>query len=517
MKRWSLVYAILFAAYLASQAGGFIEGDKAPWFAALANWGPIILAVLLLTVTYRAEEGRSELSTALVDAQAAVAQIATERTQLTQLQELGDRLKADITALREEFRSSDVLLHGKVLFYQQKYRDAASLFEEAVRTDRKNPHNRYWLGLALLRDRRPGDALEHLAVAADSLEDPDVYQALGEAEFRLRMTEPAEQHLEKALTLGSRNREAILMLLAKVQVTSSPAKAKATLERLVNENPYNGSAVIELAEIQISEGSYDDAISVCDKAISLNSQNWGVYPLRAEARLMRNAPKDVDLARADLETARAGNPRDYNIYRVGGQDLVKRALSTPDREAQERLLDEAAELYARGLERIPGGFKALLYSAQSFVYLALNNPEKVEDSARKAVEANPDHINNHLMLCAALMANRRWPAVKRAAQKGHGTAGRAGRSYLRTYDILAGIFSGERIADLRPDMRELAQELRAASSLVADRREWVYIRPATWETLCPGEAEKKLAGLLISLMDDVTARAEVAERLEALT
>jgi len=471
MKFWYIIYGVIFIVYLVFQ---FIP--QTPWLKDLSQWAGVPLSLLLFLLIYRAEQGRQRLITLLQNASSTKAELKADLNELVKLKEAVEKTKKDIELMRQQLRSSDALLPGKVLFVNGKYAEAAAVFEEVVKAD-PTPENHYWLGLSYLRNGEPQKAFPHLAEAANATGDPEHLKVLGETEFKLRKPEPAEKHLQRAIELGVKNREEALVLLAKVQIQVDRTRAKETLYQIVRDNPYNGDAIDTLVDLLIAEENYDEAVQVCDKALEIHPQNWAIYPRRAEALFLRNKPGDKEKARKDIEVARLGNPRDYKIYRVEGQHLVREALRELNPADRERLLRRAVTVYKDGLERIPGGYKAALYAALSFVYILLGEYEEAERAARSAVEAYPEHPNNHLALCAALWANRRWPALLRAAQALREVGGTPSRIYSYLYGILAGLAMNERLEDLRDEIEALAAELRAMPEFDPQQRihEWQAI------------------------------------------
>jgi len=521
MRIWFYVYLVLFITYMAFEVAGSIDAPKALWLKSLSKWSYVPLTLLLSLLIYRSEIGREELLRVLRDASSARNQLRADLEEMARLKEQMSGLKNEIETMRQQLRSSDALLHGKLLFYQQKYDEAASLFDEVVKEDPSNPQNRYWLGLSLLRNGDARKALPHLTEAANTAGDPEFWKVLGEAEFKLRMPEQAAHHFQKALESGIRNKEETMMLLAKAQLQFDRELAKSTLRKMVDENPYNGNAVDALVDILIEEGDYNQAIDVCDRALAHNSRNWIIYPRRAEALLLRDSPGDQEKARKDLDKARLGNPRDYNIYRIEGQYLTRQALATTDQIERQNLLRKAIKVYKDGLELIPGGYKAAFNAALSFVYILLKELEQAEQAARDAVKAYPDHINNHLALCAALLANKRWPALQRAAQKARDVASRPpGRIYSYLYDILAALAMRECLRDLKEEIRNLIEELRAMPSFRPQRaEEWRYVRAAAAiESIIEGLSgkEKELMRSIVRYLDGDEDNVQFVSALESI-
>ncbi|RLF39680.1 MAG: hypothetical protein DRN00_01280 [Thermoplasmata archaeon] len=265
------------------------------------------------------------------------------------------QLKEEIDQLRKQFHATDVSVWGKVLFYEGEYIKAASIFEEVVR-ESPTPENLYWLGLSFLRADEPRKALPYLREAIEKKENPEVLKILGETEYRLGNWTAAEECFCKAIEKGVKNVEETKLLLAKARLQSDPEAGKKTLIEIVHNNPRNANAINLLVDTLIDEENYDEAVEICDQALEFNPRNWSIYPRRAEALLLRDKPGDKERAQEDLRKARLANPRDFNIYRVIIQDLIKKALETP--EESEELLHEVIKTGKEGIEQFSGGLKA---------------------------------------------------------------------------------------------------------------------------------------------------------------
>src|SRR5437867_787711 len=127
------IYALLFATYVVLEASASMEVTQAPWLKSLSHWSPVPIALLLLILILRAEEGRKHLIAALGDASAARELLKTDLDQLTQLKKETAEIRDGVEDIRQELRSSDAALRGKLFFFQQEYAKAANVFEEVVR------------------------------------------------------------------------------------------------------------------------------------------------------------------------------------------------------------------------------------------------------------------------------------------------------------------------------------------------------------------------------------------------
>lgn len=531
MKRGRVTFYLLFATYLLLQTVVLLQTRQVAF---VASWprhfheaAEIILTVLLLLLLTKAESGHRDLEHAIkraatgsdaldatiVEATSATAGLQSSLAEVGNTAALAREVKKDVEDLRREVRSDDTVLHGKLLFFEKRYADAAALFSEAVAADPPNPRTRYWLGLSYLRNRDAARALVHLEFALSNSQDPEYLRALGEAELRLGRFDGAATHLASAVERGVRSREETQLLLASAQAETAPSKAEVTLKQVIEKNPYNGKALEALAGLLRNQGRHDEGIRLCDEAVVRNPRNWTVYASRAELLLRRDAPADREAAKKDLDLARSENPRDFNLYRIEGRLWLSQALEAETQENRRALLEKAVDAYRSGIELVPANYRAPLYAAQSFAFLLLGRPDDAERAAAIAVDNNPGHIQNHLALWSALAANRRWPAAQRAARKARevdSDAARPERKILSCLlEVVAALCSGELARDLIQETRILAAELRATPSFVPSVRSWQYVRGAV------ADRSKALDGsersMLNSCMDFLDRKVELAE------
>ena len=482
MNRRRVLYGSLFALYVASAAIAFLQSKGLPWALRLPSVfdevGTVAITLLLFILIFHAEEHNSKLIRVLDDAAIAKGELDVQlrlaKTTNTDTRQLRDELDT----LRTQVRSSDVLLHGRMLFAQQKYSQAASLFEDSVRETPTDPSANYWLGLATLRAGEPAKAIPYLRTAAKDGANGEILLALGEAESKARRPDDAIEHFEGALTAGVKNQEDVRIRLAELYRHKDPVKAKELLTKIITANPYNGNAYIALAEMARDDGQLDDALQLCNTAVERNPKNWGVLACRAETLLLRRAKGDLDLAKRDLDTVRLANPRDFNLYRIEGRLYTEQGLALPTGEERETLLAKALGVYAEGIKNLPHNFRAPFHTSQSYLYLILQRPLDAEKAAESAVASYGNHINNHLALLGSLAACSKWSALQRAARKARDVGGRAGSIFSLLYEILGALCAGDALRDLSEETTQLLTELRAMPLFFPTRWDWPYVRPA---------------------------------------
>jgi tetratricopeptide (TPR) repeat protein len=510
---YSLLVLLFLVIHIAgtSEVAPHLNHHVSDWATRLAPYSELLLAGLLayLVLHSEAEREHSEEERRLLGQ--ARATLSEDIKNLENLRSDIVAIKTSVEALRQQFRSADVALHGKMLFYERKYDEAAEVFKEVVRAD-AGPLNHYWLGLSLLRSNDASSAIRHLNIAVEQIGDAESYRARGEAYFRARNPQLAEGDLLRAIDLGIPNRAQTQYLLARVQRPLDSAKAKQTLQDLVARNPYDSVAIRELVSILLEEGSHEDALEICENCLRVNPNNWTVYPCRAEVLFARDGPGDEARATADLEIAKRRNKKDRNIYRIGGQYWAKKASSDLDPVRREQAISKAVEYYEEGAKAPPKSTAIL--AALVGTYLMRGSFSEALEVAKRAVNTNPELLTNHLALCAALFANGRWLPLITAARDARecNSAGRPGRILGLTLELLAGLYAGETLTEQHSKILELIEALRAMPDFRREWTDWPYIRDKRHKANL-NTRERKFEESLINFMDGHTSAREVIESL----
>jgi tetratricopeptide (TPR) repeat protein len=332
----------------------------------------------------------------------------------------------------------------------------------------------------------------------------------------MRRWEDAIPHLEQALSKGVPNREETAILLAKAQARSGRrAEARGTLEELVRRNPYNANAISELVEMYLDDGDYARAVGICEEGLRANARNWSVHVRLAESLLLRNDPGDRERAQQALETVLLANPKDYHLYRVQGEDLVRRALNSKDDEQRSGLLAQAATVYEKGVNAVSGAYRGGLYNRLCYVRLALGQLENAEQAARQAIDAAPQHPNNYLALCAVLTGRKQWRALERTARKPRDLAlgGRPTRILSLLYEVLGALCSGERLDEIGDQLREIVDAVRTFPDFRPIVPQWEFVRNSVPVDQIGGK-ERDVVSAIVSFMDGAIGRLTFVETLQ---
>jgi protein O-mannosyl-transferase len=378
-------------------------GEAWPWLAALALLAGIVLALV-----------RKRPAAALVVAAIVMIlaptfviplpkMVAAERRMYLPLaglvtlamvggyRRLASRWPSGATPLSVAVAAALVVAGGAVSALRlQAYETPVTIWQDAVRHQPDDPMSHYNLGVALVEERRPADAmpsfeetlrldpehigaLDNLGMVLNDMGRRDEAMRLFERALRLDPADPvAHNNLGAALITLGRPADALAHLT--LALTLAPDEPKARVHRNL------GRAKMEL-------GRADEAVTHLERAVRDE-------PGDADARfslgvVLANLGRFSE-AMPHLEAALAGRPDDAEIH-----DALGSALLRSGQPAQ------AAEHYRRAL-----ALKAEYPEAHNNLgsaLLALGRTDEAIAEFERALRLNPDHANARYNLASALL------------------------------------------------------------------------------------------------------------------
>ncbi|MCI1274230.1 MAG: tetratricopeptide repeat protein [Clostridiaceae bacterium] len=216
------------------------------------------------------------------------------------------------------------------------------------------------------------------------------YEAMGD-------TTKALDQYKKVTALEPDNLDAKNGMLAITQKTMTPQEFLTYVKANSGDNA--GNSIYEYAVQLHKDNKLDDAISMYKEALTLLPNNPEVY---ANLAIAQSQKKEYTTALATLKTASAKFPDNKQI---------KDTLSSISSEANDIVLDSAADLYNKGeyenaikkyLEAIPQTADTNLAIASA--YQNLKNNDKAIEYYKKALALKPD--TNTAYYIAALYADK---------------------------------------------------------------------------------------------------------------
>ena len=506
------IYILLFLIFFVLEAihlFGYVIPDEGQLalIKPFGHYAPLALAFLMLFVIKISEHEKEKLDISLISATGLVEKLSGEFQRLTELTKRADNISEEIRSLANRLQSSDALLHGKLFFFQRRYEDAISVFEEMYRHSPNDQEVNRWLGLSLLRNRQPKKAVPLLEFAArERQNDPEIWYASGEAKYRLWDPEyfsSAEDDIKKALELGLRQKEIAQVILAKLLLTRDRTAAITTLEEALAQNRTSTAVIRELARIYSEEQNWNKVIDITDQALAINRRNWNLYPVRAEAFIRRDESGDLDRAKFDLSEAREANPRDFGVYRVEVELLLSKARKSGSEAEKRSIYTSARGKIAKAEGMLRGGFKAQANALRAKISLLLGDLDDAVSSARRAIEiAASPYPNNQLLLCAALAFKHSWVLLSKHAQEMRKVFPvPALKIWASLYVLMAGLFSSTPLSELSEEVEQLGHDLATFPGFDPTMRsEWAEV---TWEfplKEIKNQSEKKLAQVLLDYL-----------------
>lgn len=259
------------------------------------------------------------------------------------------------------------------------------------------------------------DAGKHAeAAAAISPEDPEVLYALAVTKYRLGKPEDAEQQLRKTLEkfpkdlrssvglaiISLQNKdfkraeevlkkagdqapgspEPILALAHIYEISGKPMDAEAQCRRVLQLDPKNGEALLQIAGLQLQAGRKDEAGQTYKQASSLpNAEYKPVYAffLVDQGRL--------DAAISEFQRLAQEDPKD----RVARSRLVTAYLSRNRLDEAQRVLDAAVKAN-------PKDTAALFQRGE--VYIRLNRFAEAQTDLTRVLHDQPDRAEVHYLI-----------------------------------------------------------------------------------------------------------------------
>lgn len=265
----------------------------------------------------------------------------------------------------------ELLRQLEALLQAGRYAEAETLGREAQRRHAKSAQVVYWAGMAVLLQRRPGDAIPLLARAAE------LDRALAPAHYNLGFALESQERWEEAL---------------------------AAYRRAVAIAPNLADAHNNLGNVLQKLGRHEEALAAFERAGRLRPVDATLQLNRGNAlvRLER-----LDDARLAYEAALKFNPALLDGY-------VRLALVLSRLERYEDIVP----LLSRAIEQSPGSVEA--HQSLGRALRKLRRHDEAVAAHRRAVELRPGDAQLHIDLGVALRDAGRYeaafPALRRALE-----------------------------------------------------------------------------------------------------
>ena len=394
-------------------------------------------------------------------------------------------------ALRLDPKSTETLNNLANSYVQQKKFDLArSEYLAALRIDPRNRDANYNLGLVLLAEGRPAEAIPYLErvtprdpastislanaylashktgqglalarkLAAEASGDVRVQFSLGTMLLEAHQYEAAERQFEIADSLQPENYDILCKLGQAATRLKHYAKAEEALSRAIQLKPDSAEALYWLAQGDADQRKDSDALQLLVRARKLAPDNTDVIFLMARLAMLENfyedaipllqegvrlVPKRADLRAALGESYLAAGKTDQAIQEFN--ILIELAPSAGAyafmglgyRELGR--FDEAAKYFAAGLKLDPEN-GACLYNL-GYIASRRGHAQEAETYLTRSLQANPNPNESDalLELASLKMAQKKYAEALPFLQRAVKTASDPGPAYYKLARVEAGL------------------------------------------------------------------------------
>jgi tetratricopeptide (TPR) repeat protein len=253
------------------------------------------------------------------------------------------------------------------------------------------------LAALLLRSDRDSEA-EQLLRQAITIDKEDGLALRLLADVRLRAGDAKESLdlAKRAIAIPEAPVSAWVTLAIAQKASGEKTGAKATLDRVLGEDPQNIAALIERADLLTEEKNFDAAIADLNAAIKLKPGDKGIASRLADTYQKAGKPEQA-LAVAKAAGLEVQPPPNSDGV-IGTPEEIEAANST-DPEISRKALEKLLEKNARN---------AMLLARLGASYRT-DNPARSLEYFRQAAQIKPDSGEYALGYAAALVQARRFP------------------------------------------------------------------------------------------------------------
>jgi tetratricopeptide (TPR) repeat protein len=322
---------------------------------------------------------------------------------------------------RERARRRDLddvhLLLAQVYIEQERYSDAVSECQEALRINPDNLEALNFQGIALRRSGRVDEAIErYLTVIAKKPGHSQALYNLGIAYSKNGALDKAEESYRRAIETRPRFAEALSNLGELYLRLNRDGEAESVLRRALAANALYPLAYTNLAEVEFRKKNYEKALELVEKALAFDPQQPGAHNMRGK---ILHQKKDLAGAKEEFWKALLIRPNDEKAYHNLGncyfdeQNLAEakgmyaraaemdRFFAEPHQGLGtcwflENELDEAIREFRLALQL--GLHSESIRLNLSSAYLRKGLLDETVEEARKALEINPSSTSAHNIL-----------------------------------------------------------------------------------------------------------------------
>jgi tetratricopeptide (TPR) repeat protein len=312
----------------------------------------IIIAFILLAWWL---EKKTRKSIDAVETKFAEAKAALDGQFQTALADVQSKIDDACQSLSHTRASQDLLLGGKVLYWNGKPDKALECFETALSFKPNDPEIRKFRGFCLkqMGGERRSEAIADLefAVSCDTFRnDASIHLDLA----RMYLSSKAYAKAIDSAKLAGMNDHPLKEELDLVRADALKGlrkydQAMVIYDSVIAANPGCTQAIIHKAEILSQEKAFDDIVALFQAAISHRGNVGKYHMFLGSAYAQRNAPGDWELALQHFNRAGTGSENDWDLwYHKGRAYLDRLLLINRQGDSEPELLDEAITHFREG-------------------------------------------------------------------------------------------------------------------------------------------------------------------------
>jgi tetratricopeptide (TPR) repeat protein len=271
---------------------------------------------------------------------------------------------------------------GNLYQMQKRYAEAIKFYQQALDKDSTSSDALQGIMNVYLVQKQPDQAIA--AAQAQITKSPNTgsfYDLLGTALFRKKDLTGADAALRKAIELDKNNSDALLKLGQVQAAEGSVSQALATYQQSIKDHPREIAFYILAGEMYESQSNWDQAKTMYQKALEIQSDN----PLASNnlAYVMLQQGGNVDVALAMAQTARRGMPDSANAADTLGWAYFQKGVyqSAIDMFQESLRLNEK-----RGASDDP-----IVHYHLGLAYQKANQPAQARQQLERALKIDPNN------------------------------------------------------------------------------------------------------------------------------
>jgi cellulose synthase operon protein C len=271
---------------------------------------------------------------------------------------------------------------GNLNLMQKKYEEAVKFYQEALDKDVGSTDALQGIMNVCLAQKQTDRAIATArAQIAKSPETGGFYDLLGTALFQKKDLSGAETAFRKAIALDANNSDAMLKL-GQVQVAEgSVDQALALYQQSIKDHPREIAFYILAGEMYESQKKWDEAKGMYQKALEIQPDNPRASNNLAYLLLQQGG--NVDMALAMAQTARRGMPDSSNAADTLGWAYF-----------QKGVYKSAIDMFQESLrlnERRGASDDATVHYHLGLAYEKLNQPALARQQLERVLKIDPNH------------------------------------------------------------------------------------------------------------------------------